>query len=105
MQVIITHEAEQDMLELYVWLLGTESQERADRLLGGLRDGCMSLAGFSGRGRKVPEMVRLGESGILETIHRPWRIVYEILGGVVYVYAVVDSRRDMQAFLERRLLR
>ena len=105
MQVIITHEAEQDLFELYVWLLNTESQERADRLLGELRDCCMSLSGFSARGRKVPEMVRLGESGILETISSPWRIVYEILGGAVYVYAVVDSRRDMQAFLEHRILR
>jgi len=36
---------------------------------------------------------------------RPWRILYRILGESVYVVAVVDSRRDMVAFLMERLLR
>lgn len=105
MQVILTHKAEQDMLELYVWLLTEESQTRADRLLDELRDRCMALGEFPERGRKVPEMVRLGELGILEVIHKLWRIIYEVIGEKVLVYAVVDSRRDVQAFLQHRLLR
>lgn len=105
MQVVITHGAEQDMLDLYVWLLNNESQPRADRLIDELQKWCKSLSQFSERGRQVPEMVRLGETEILEVVRKPWRIIYEVLAGKVYVYAVVDSRRDVQAFLQRRLLR
>jgi toxin ParE1/3/4 len=105
MQVVITHGAEQDILDLYEWLLTMESQDRADQLLAELQEQCRSLSQFPERGRKVPEMVRLGESGVLETMHKPWRIIYEVFGGTVYIHAIVDSRRDVQAFLQRRLLR
>ncbi|MET3755393.1 hypothetical protein ABID08_002764 [Rhizobium binae] len=32
-------------------------------------------------------------------------MIYRMIGTDVVVYCVVDGRRDMQAFLERRLIR
>jgi hypothetical protein len=54
-----------------------------------------------------------GISGILATgiskyrklHHKPWRLIYRIIDADVIVYCVVDGRRDIQSFLERRLLR
>ena len=40
-----------------------------------------------------------------EMHHKPWRMIYRILGSDVVIYCVAAGRRDMQSFLERRLLR
>jgi hypothetical protein len=42
---------------------------------------------------------------IRELIVRPWRLTYVIEGHAVRIAAVVDSRRDMVAWLERHLAR
>ena len=105
MDVVLTHDAEGDLEHLYHWITGTESETRADRILDELYEGCKSLACFPEKGRVVPELERLGLRTVLEIIQSPWRIIYEVLDETVYVYAVVDSRRDMKSFLEHRLLR
>jgi plasmid stabilization system protein ParE len=65
------------------------------------------------RGRRVPELAALADppgsvtSGldIRETIVTPWRLIYVVEARVVRIAAVVDSRRDMVAWLERHLAR
>nr|AOO92220.1 plasmid stabilization protein [Rhizobium leguminosarum bv. trifolii] len=47
----------------------------------------------------------MGISEYRELHHKPWRMIYRIMGTDVVVYCVVDGRRDMQSFLERRLIR
>jgi toxin ParE1/3/4 len=39
-----------------------------------------------------------------EVLFKPYRIVYRVFGDAVYVYVIVDGRRDMQTLLQRRLL-
>jgi len=40
-----------------------------------------------------------------EAHYKPYRVIYRIVDTQVIVYCVVDGRRDMQSFLQRRLLR
>ena len=40
-----------------------------------------------------------------EIIFKPYRAIYETIGGKVIVYLCVDGRRDMKTLLERRLIR
>ena len=45
------------------------------------------------------------EIEIRELVIRPWRLVYVIAGQQVRIVALVDSRRDMVAWLERHIVR
>lgn len=51
------------------------------------------------RGRVVPELRRLGTSGVRELIEPPWRILYSVEKPRVLVLAVVDGRRDLGKWL------
>jgi len=57
------------------------------------------------RGVIIPELLDIGVLQYRQLTERPWRIFYRIVGHKVYVVAVVDSRRDMLAFLMERLIR
>ena len=39
-----------------------------------------------------------------EIFFKPYRIIYRIQAKRVYVYLIVDGRRDMRTLLSRRLL-
>jgi predicted amidohydrolase len=46
----------------------------------------------------------LGIRDYRQTFLKPYRVIYRIVGQRVYVYLIVDGRRDMEALLARRLL-
>jgi toxin ParE1/3/4 len=50
-------------------------------------------------------LVSLGIADYRETHYKPFRVIYRIARNDVVVYCVVDARRDIRSFLERRLLR
>ena len=104
-QVKITREAEQDLIDIGSYIARNESSERACILIDELERACLALATYPGRGHIPPEMNRIGIDLYRETHYQIYRIIYEISARDVFVYAVVDGRRDLQSFLERRLLR
>lgn len=80
-RVLLSEDAEQDIEELYRFIAGRDGIATAERILGELETATASLEEMPERGN-VP-----------------------IMGSDVVVYCIVDGRRDMQSFLERRLLR
>lgn len=56
------------------------------------------------RGSFPKELVAIGIREYREIHFKPYRIVYRIMDARVFVYLIVDGRRDMQALLLRRLL-
>jgi toxin ParE1/3/4 len=104
-RVHITEEAEKDLLDLWSYVAASDDAGKADALLDHLEEVCGNLAHSPDRGHIPPEMERLGIEAYREIHHKPYRVIYEVVGRDVFVYAVVDGRRDLQAFLERRLLR
>ncbi|WP_259665757.1 hypothetical protein [Rhizobium binae] len=51
------------------------------------------------------ELTAIGLTEYRERHHKPKQMIYRMIGTDVVVYCVVDGHRDMQAFLERRLIR
>ena len=51
------------------------------------------------------ELQAIGIRDYRETYFKPYRVIYRTAGLRVYVYLIVDGRRDMQALLVRRMLR
>ena len=104
-RVRIIEDAEQDLIEIYTYVATNDSVEKADHLLDRLENLCLSLGELGARGHVPPELDRVGVSAYREVHFKPYRVIYQIIGRNVYIHCVLDGRRDMQALLERRLLR
>ncbi len=64
----------------------------------------LSLAESPERGVYLKELSDVGLREYCEVFFKPYRVIYRVLGKNVYVYLIVDGRRDMQTLLARRLL-
>jgi toxin ParE1/3/4 len=63
-----------------------------------------SLSESQERGAYPKELLALGIRDYREIFFKPYRVIYRVMGDIVYVFLIVDGRRDMQALLQRRLL-
>jgi len=104
-RVLLSDDAERDIEELYRFLAGRDGLDTAERILDELEAAASSLEEMPERGNIPKELISVGITEYRELHHKPWRMIYRIIGSDVIVYCVVDGRRDMRSFLERRLLR
>ncbi|MBB4402989.1 MULTISPECIES: type II toxin-antitoxin system RelE/ParE family toxin [Rhizobium/Agrobacterium group] len=104
-QVLFTEDAERDLEDLYRFLAARGGVQIAERILGEIEEACLELEDLPTRGNVPKELAGLGITDYRELHHKPWRMIYRIIGEDVIVYCIADGRRDMQSFLERRLLR
>ena len=74
-----------------------------NRMSNGWR-GRSSLSGSPERGAYPKEPLTLGIRDYREIFIKPYRVIYRVMGDIVYVLLIVDGRRDMQTLLQRRLL-
>jgi len=104
-QVRVVAEAEEDILDVYRYVLRADGSDRAEYVLRKLWASCQSLANMPRRGHCPPELEPIGVRGYREVHFKPYKIIYEIVGRKVFVHCVLDGRRAVQEALERRLLR
>lgn len=104
-EVRLTDDATTDLEELYEYVARHDCVENADNLLSNLERTLASLAGSRTRGRCPPELETLGIREFREIHFKPYRILYRTIARRVFVYLIVDGRRDMQTLLQQRLLR
>lgn len=103
-QVLWTHTAQQDLLEIIDYI-AQDSVDDALVILHKLETKAALLVTLPNRGRIVPELLHTGISQYRELINAPWRIVYRVENRQVLIMAVLDSRRDLQTVLLGRLAR
>lgn len=77
---------------------------RAYQVFNDIESKTSSLHTFSDRGRMVPELQDQGITPYHELIVAPWRIIYRMAEGIVYVLSVLDSRQNVEDILLERLL-
>ncbi|MBN1360301.1 MAG: type II toxin-antitoxin system RelE/ParE family toxin [Sedimentisphaerales bacterium] len=104
-QVFVVAEAEEDIMDIYRYVLRADGRARANHVLRNLRKTCQSLAQMPQRGHCPPELEQVGVRGHREIHFKPYRIIYQIMGRKVFIDCVLDGRRAVQDILERRLLR
>ena len=104
-------DARGDLVEI-VRFIANNSLMDARRVAARLSARASSLSRHPQRCRRVPELAELPDFAglasaleIRELIVRPWRLTFAIEGRRVRVVAVVDSRRDLVAWLERHMHR
>jgi toxin ParE1/3/4 len=104
-QILLLTDAEQDLIEIYQYILVHESVKSADDLLDKIEQAVKNLATFPNRGHVPPELIKISVLSYQEIHYKNFRIIYEVENKKVYVHAVLDCRRDLQDLLEKRLLR
>ena len=104
-QVFLVAEAEEDVFDIYRYVLSGDGRDRADHVLAKLQETCESLSQMPNKGHIPPELERIGVRGYREVHFKPYRIIYQIVDKRVFIHCVLDGRRALQDVLERRLLR
>jgi plasmid stabilization system protein ParE len=101
-QVIWSNIAESDLKNIIEYI-ADDSPSNALKIFKNIKQKASTLFTFPERGRIVPE---LRDQGILlyrELIIPPWRILYRLSSKRVYVLSVLDSRRNIEDILLKRL--
>jgi toxin ParE1/3/4 len=103
--VSLTDDAKTDLQDIYDYIAEHDVPAKADAVLDKLEALVELLSRFPGRGAVSKELRDVGIKDYREVYFKPYRVIYRVLGTKVYVYLIVDGRRDMQTLLTRRLIR
>ncbi len=101
-QIVWAGVAENDLKDI-IKFIAIDSPANALKILNNIKQSTSSLYISPERGRVVPELHEQGIHTYRELILRPWRIIYRISTANVYVLAVIDSRRNVEDVLLKRL--
>lgn len=97
--------AKKDMLDIFQYIAKNDSVESAEYVIDRIEDQYKKLDEFPNRGHIPTELEKYIIFEYREVYFKPYRIIYQIIKDTVHVHCVLDSRRDLQELLERRLLR
>ena len=94
--------AENDLKNIIEYIAG-DSPSKALKIIKSIKQKAASLYTFPERGRIVPELRDQGILQYRELVISPWRILYRISEKGVFVLSVLDSRRNIEDILLKRL--
>lgn len=103
-KVFWTGVAQKD-LEVITNYIGKGSPQATLKFLRFFQKKATSLKKSPRRGRSIPELALIKETSLKEIIIAPWRLIYRVQEGSVYVLALFDGRRDLEEVLFERLTR
>ena len=103
-EVRVTKFAEDDLDEIveYYNLL---SPSYVEKTISEFEKNIMSLKSSPKSGRVVPELARQGIENYRELIQGYYRIIYEIIGTIVYIITIIDGRRNFERVIIEKLTR
>jgi len=101
---VIWADIAEDDLKNIIEYIADDSLLNAQKVFDKITEKASSLYMLPERGRLVPELKDQGILQYRELIHTPWRIIYRISENKVYVLSVIDSRRNIEDILLKRLL-
>jgi toxin ParE1/3/4 len=101
----LTDDAKADLQDIYDCIAEHDAPAKADGVLDKLEALVESLSRSPERGAVTKELRDVGIKDYREVCFKPYRMIYRVLRTKVYVYLIVDGRRDMQTLLSRRLIR
>lgn len=102
-EVLLTADAERDLEDIFDYIAGRDSPA-ASRVLDRIEKSIAGLCSMPERGSFPKELLGLGIRDYRQVFFKPYRLIYRVVGARVYIYLIVDGRRDMQGLLARRLL-
>ncbi len=103
-EVSLTEDAARDLEDIFDYIAEHDDLAKAGHVLDRIEEVVESVATFPERGSHPKELLSLGIRDYRQSFFKPYRVIYRIVGQRVYVYLIVDGRRDTQSLLARRLL-
>ena len=97
--------AERDLRDLRSYILKNFSRQHWQEAYGRIREAIDTIARFPQAGVVPPELESLGANQYHQVIAGMNRVIYEIRGNDIFIHIIIDTRKDFQSFLTRRLLR
>lgn len=95
--------SQNDLLAIIDYIAGDNPSE-AYEVFREIKSKAAKLRSLPERGRIVPEFQDQGITQYRELVIPPWRIIYRISERKVYVLSVLDSRRNIEDILLKRLI-
>jgi len=102
--VRLSRGAEEDLEALSDHVAQHRPAGEAAALLDAILEEVGTLERFPHRGAVPDELAGLGLRNFRQRLVPPCRLIWRVIGNEVFVLAIAETRRDMQALLERRLL-
>lgn len=102
--VLLTNDAARDLDELYEYISLHDAPEKTNSVLDKIESTFTRLSESPESGTHPKELLALGIREYREIFFKPYRIIYRVVSKNVYIFLIVDGRRDMQSLLQRRLL-
>ncbi len=96
--------AEEDLKNIILYI-AEDSLQNARLIFEKIKEQASSLSHFPERGRTIPELQAQGIFLYRELILTPWRIIYRVSDKKVYILSVIDSRRNVEDILLKRLIK
>ncbi|QBB70038.1 type II toxin-antitoxin system RelE/ParE family toxin [Pseudolysobacter antarcticus] len=103
-KVLLTAGAERDLETIHDYIAEYDSSAAATRVLDRLEKVVEMLASMPERGSHPRELLALGIHEYRQTVFKPWRVIYRVVGRHVYIFLIADGRRDLHGLLTQRLL-
>ncbi len=100
--VVWSNIAENDLKNIIEYI-ADDSPPNALKIFKSIKQKASSLYTLPERGRIVPELRDQGILQYRELVISPWRILYRISEKSVFVLSVLDSRRNIEDILLKRL--
>ncbi|MEN8244619.1 MAG: type II toxin-antitoxin system RelE/ParE family toxin [Thermodesulfobacteriota bacterium] len=97
------HIAENDLKEIIDYI-AIDNPANALKVFKEIKNKAAGLYTMPERCRIVPELKAQGIAQYRELIISPWRIMFRIAETKVYVLSVLDSRRNVEDILLKRLI-
>jgi toxin ParE1/3/4 len=103
-KILISRYAEDDLIEIIEYY-NEKNEAYAQKLLFALESRIEELKLLPERGRVVPELKKQNILEYRELIEGNYRIIYAIEGLTITVHTILDSRRNIEDLLLKKLLR
>ena len=105
MKVVVLDSAEQDLKDLRSYVVKNFSQTTWLKTYSKLKESIRNLATFPLLGAVPPELESLNMNQYRQIISGMNRVIYEPRADAVYIYMIVDTRRNLGTLLMQRLMR
>jgi len=96
--------AERDLINIIEYIAADHPQN-ALQIFQNITLKASHLCSCPEKGRIVPELQEQGISIYRELVVPPWRLIYRISEQEIFVLSVLDSRRNIEDILLRRLIK
>jgi toxin ParE1/3/4 len=103
-RTIISRFAEDDLYELLDYYKSINF-EFSEKLLISIEDKIKKLKIFPEQGRIVPELEQQNILDYRELIEGNYRIIYAIQENTVIIHTIIDSRRNLEDLIIKKLIR